>query len=169
MCEYNDAAERYHLRALRAIDHSPQNRSSDRYTAMIKRITAAAAMPSHRSRHLRDALVDVLHVKLNRRTHRPWSDTDMHMFSSQTATMACSDKYTSLLPIIYLASRLLHLGEHLLHLLFYQLTYWNSRTVQGMDRVTETVGERCTYLSIKLDTGIFQLCHQLPRQLIHDV
>lgn len=30
-------------------------------------------------------------------------------------------------------------------------------------------GERCTYLSIELDTGIFQLCHQLPCQLIHDV
>jgi hypothetical protein len=35
--------------------------------------------------------------------------------------------------------------------------------------MVKVVGERGTYLSIELNTGIFQLCHQLPRQLIYDV
>jgi hypothetical protein len=30
-------------------------------------------------------------------------------------------------------------------------------------------GERCAYLSIELDTGIFQLSHQLPRQLVQNL
>ena len=50
--------------------------------------------------------------------------------------MPCSENWTSLLPIINFASGLLHLCEHLLHLLSYQLTLWNGETPRGRYMVT---------------------------------
>jgi hypothetical protein len=80
--------------------------------------------------------LSILLARLSRRMHRRCSNTDMHMYSYQTAMMPCSGDWISLPPIIYFASRLLHLCEHLLHLLSRQLTLWDGGTPQGSDRIS---------------------------------